>query len=74
MLHINNTTSTWNETNIVIIHIFIDLWNFFSTLSVWAMLKHGSSLNTIYNFSGSSFLFSERNRELLYSASFQTHF
>ena len=58
----------------MIIYIFIDLWKFSSTLSMWAMLEHGSSLNTIYNFSGSSFFFSERNRELLYSASFQTHF
>ena len=59
----------------MIIYIFIDLWNFFQPYQFeLCMLEHGISLNTIYNFSDSSFLFLERNRELLYSASFQTHF
>ena len=55
------------------IHLYRSL-NFFSTLLVWAMLEHGISLNTIYKISGSSFLFSERKGELLYSACFQSHF
>ena len=44
------------------------------TYLLYMILEQGTSLNTIYNFSGSSFLFSERNGELLYSASFQSHF